>query len=159
VREAVVSSGSRAHPRPAITGATGLLIGSGALLVTLVTMGASAIPSTSGGLRFGVVAFAVGAFAALTLDRMAVAGTGALAWLLVNGFLVDRFGELSWHGRADVYRALMLVAVASVGLIGGHAVRLRSVWHRHRRFNDEWRAVASEFDEFSQFDEKETRDA
>jgi hypothetical protein len=37
--------------------------------------------------------------------------------LVVNGFLVDRFGELSWHGTADVYRAVMLILAGVLGLL------------------------------------------
>jgi hypothetical protein len=31
--------------------------------------------------------------------------------------LVDRFGELSWHGTADIYRALMLISAGVLGLL------------------------------------------
>jgi hypothetical protein len=40
-----------------------------------------------------------------------VAGTG---WLLVNGFIVDDFGLLAWHGLADAVRLGVLAAVAMV---------------------------------------------
>jgi len=60
---------------------------------------------------------AVVAFAALAGDRRAVACVAGLAWLVVNGFLVDRFGELSWHGTADIYRALMLISAGILGLL------------------------------------------
>jgi hypothetical protein len=156
-----MSSGSRAHPRPVATSParpTSLLIGTGALTVMLATLGVASIPASSA-LRFGVVAVAVGGFAALALDGAAVAWTGALAWLLVNGFLVDRFGELSWHGRADLYRALVLVAAAAVGLAAGHVVRLCWLWRRHQRFDAEWRTLAQQTNDFENFDEEETRDA
>jgi hypothetical protein len=39
-----------------------------------------------------------------------VAGTG---WLLVNGFVVDSFGLLAWHGAPDAAR---------LGLLGGVAM-------------------------------------
>jgi hypothetical protein len=156
-----VSSGFRARPLSARVGAvrpTGL-IGIGAVVVTVATMGAATIPATHDGWRFGVVTVVLGVFAALVPDRLAVAWAGALAWLLVNGFLVDRFGELSWHGRGDLYRALMLVAAAAVGLVSGQAVRLWSAWRWQRLIDDEWRAIAQEFGQFNQFDEEETRDA
>jgi hypothetical protein len=135
------------------------LIGLGAVTVVVSTMVAAAIPPTGAGLRLGVVAVTVGAFAALAADLWAVAWTGALAWLLVNGFLVDRFGELSWHGRSDLYRSLALLCAAAAGLAIGKGVRLWSAWRRRRRFDNEWRALSRDVHEFQNFDEKETRDA
>lgn len=56
--------------------------------------------------------------------------TAGLAWLMLNGFVSDRFGELRWHGRSDVTEALVLVA-ASV-LVG----TVRSLQIRYRRRAD-----------------------
>jgi hypothetical protein len=156
-----VSSGPRARPRPALASLpypTGLSIGIGAATVVASTMLAATIPATDAGWRFAVVAVTFGVFAALVPDRSAVAWTGGLAWLLVNGFLVDSFGELSWHGRSDLYRALMLVAVAAAGLAIGQGVRLWSVWRGYRRFDDEWRTVVRLSTSSVNFEE-ETRDA
>lgn len=44
---------------------------------------------------------------------------GAVAWFIVNGFLVDRLGELRWHGPADVARAAALTTTAAAGLVIG----------------------------------------
>ena len=117
------------------------------------TLLASMVPSADAGWRLAVVACAVGAFAAATTNVLAVPCTVALAWLFVNGFLVDRFGELSWHGAADVMRALMLVLAGGVGQVVGHAWRLWLLFRRDRRFAHEWRALVHGFDE------EETRDA
>jgi K+-sensing histidine kinase KdpD len=68
---------------------------------------------------------AVVVFGALFGGRLAVACAAGLAWLVVNGFLVDRFGELSWHGPADVYRAVMLAVAGLLGLLIA-SVRRRS---------------------------------
>lgn len=150
-----MSSGSRASLRYP----TGLSIGIGSGTVVASTMLAAALPATESGWRFGVVAVTVGGFAALVPDRLAVAWTGALAWLLVNGFLVDRFGELVWHGRADVARAVLLVAAAAIGLAAGNIFRLWSAWSGRQRFDEEWRALARTTINSMNFNEEETRDA
>ena len=58
-----------------------------------------------------------GAVTVVTGDRVAAAWAAGLAWLVVNGFLVDRVGELPWHGPADVYRAAMLTLAGVLGLL------------------------------------------
>ena len=95
----------------------GLGIGFGAVTVVTAGLLAAAVPVTDQPMRFGVMVAAVAVFAALTGDRVAAAWAAGLAWLVVNGFLVDRFGELSWHGPADVYRAAMLTLAGVLGLL------------------------------------------
>jgi hypothetical protein len=101
-------------------------------MVVAAALVAAPIPSTHSGWRFAVVAVAVGLFAALTLDGLALAGVAVLGWLVVNGFLVDRLGELSWHGSSDLYRMLLLVVAGAFGLAVGEIFRrlvvLRAVW-------------------------------
>jgi hypothetical protein len=138
------------NSRPSATGyPTGILIGLGALTVVAGGLIASTAP---GAWRFGIVVAAVAVFAALALDLVAVPVTVVLAWLVVNGFLVDRFGELSWHGRPDIYRAGMLVVAGALGQGVGRARRL--MWDRRQRrsFTAEWHLLVREFDM------KETRD-
>jgi hypothetical protein len=79
-------------------------------------------------LRFAVMVVAVAGFAALTAGVRNVAAIVLLAWLVVNGFLVDRFGDLAWHGRADVVRAVLLVAAGGLGLAAGACVRAYAGW-------------------------------
>src|SRR5262245_14556154 len=92
-------------------------IGLGAVAVVVAGLIAAAVPAGDQPWRFGVMVAAVVAFAALSGDVVAVACAAGLAWLVVNGFLVDRFGELSWHGQADLYRALMLTLAGVLGLL------------------------------------------
>lgn len=101
----------------------GMALGAGAVLMVAATLVAAAIPAADPGWRFAVVAVAVGVFAAATLDQVVLAGVALIAFLLVNGFLVDRFGQLSWHGAADVWRALLLVVAGAWGLAAGEAYR------------------------------------
>jgi MFS family permease len=95
----------------------GIAIGLGAATVVAAGLLAAAIPVGDRPLRFAVMVAAVVVFGALSGDRRAVACAAGLAWLVVNGFLVDRFGELSWHGTADIYRALMLISAGVLGLL------------------------------------------
>ncbi len=89
----------------------------GAALVTSLT------PAQDSVLRVGLVAVALGAFAAATGEPFAMVALVPLAWLVVNGFLVDRYGVLSWHGWADVYRAVVLAAASVVGLAVSQRLR------------------------------------
>ena len=110
----------------------GINLAAGTGIVIAAALLAAVIPSAHTGWRFTVVALAVGLFAALTLDQLALAGVAALGWLVVNGFLVDHLGELSWHGSADLYRMLLLVVAGGFGLAAGEVYRqlvaLRARW-------------------------------
>ncbi len=43
--------------------------------------------------------------------------TAGAGWLTLNGFVTDRYGELCWHGDADLMRPLVLYAVAITVLV------------------------------------------
>jgi len=114
---------TRARPAPEL----GISIGLGALAVVAASLVAAAIPVNDRPWRFAVVVAAIVVFGALAGDPVAVACEAGLAWLVVNGFLVDRFGELSWHGPADIYRAAMLIFAGILGLLIAAARRRRHV--------------------------------
>ena len=97
--------------------APGFTVGIGATAVVAAGVVASTVPAADSGWRFGIVVAAVAIFAAFAGDAVAVAWAAGLAWLVTNGFLVDRFGELSWHGRSDVSRAVMLMLAGGLGLL------------------------------------------
>ena len=102
---------------------TGLAIGAGAVGLLAAAVIAAAIPSADAGWRFAVMAIAVGLFAAISLDQLALAGVAVLAALIYNGFLEDRLGQLAWHGTNDLWRLLLLVTVIASGLAVGEIVR------------------------------------
>jgi hypothetical protein len=110
----------------------GINLAAGTAMVVAAALLAATIPATDTGWRFAVVAVVVGVFAALTLDQLALAGVALLGWLVVNGFLVDRSGELSWHGSPDLYRMLLLLVAGALGLAVGESYRqlatLRARW-------------------------------
>lgn len=116
----------RSGPVGAVHEATPVGINTALGTVALVAAAsvAAAIPVAAGDWRLTVVAVAVGGFAAATVDHRAVAVVVGLGWLLVDGFLVDRLGQLSWHGPADLLRLLLLAGVAAVGLALGNLTRM-----------------------------------
>jgi len=102
--------------RPGRAGpAVGLQVGAGALAVLAATISGAMLPAAVGGWRLAPVAVAVLAFAMLPVKARAVLSTAALGYLLTLGFLVNRFGELSWHGAPDVGRLALVGGAAGVG--------------------------------------------
>ena len=81
----------------------GINIAVGAVVISVATYLAAWLPVADATWRCAVVAAAVGAFAAFTLDRLALAALLLPTWMIMNGFLVNRLGDLSWHGTADLY--------------------------------------------------------
>jgi hypothetical protein len=62
--------------------------------------------------------------------------------LVVNGFLIDRLGELSWHGSSDLYRMLLLLVCGAFGLAVGEVYR-QLVALRARWMAEAWKEVAA----------------
>ena len=102
---------------------TGLAIGGGAVGIVAAAIVAAMIPMAEPGWRFAVMAIAVGSFAAISVDQVALAVVAVLAFAVSDGFLENQFGQLSWHGSADLWRLLLLVMAAVWGLAFGEAVR------------------------------------
>jgi hypothetical protein len=112
----------------------GISLTAGAVALVAAALVAAALPASQPGWRFALIALVVGGFAALTLDQRALAGVALLAWLIDNGFLEDRLGELSWHGSPDIWRMIVLVFAAALGLAAGEAGR------QIRELSSRWRA-------------------
>jgi MFS family permease len=110
----------------------GINLAGGAVAVVAAGFLAAAIPPGLPGWRFTVVAATVAGFAAFTADQVALFGVALLGWLVVNGFLENRSGELSWHGSPDLWLIGVLVVAAAVGLAAGDGYRqlrdLRARW-------------------------------
>ena len=120
--------------RPAVTSRddatpAGINVAIDVVAIVAVAFVAAAFPPVDGGWRWAILAAGVGGCAALTIDSPAVvAVVVGLAWLVGNGFLVDRAGELSWHGWADFYRLLVLLAAGAAGLLTARLGRLAREW-------------------------------
>jgi hypothetical protein len=112
----------------------GIALAFGTAGMTAAAIIASVIPAADTGWRFGIVAATLFVFAAVSLDQRALAGVALIAFLITNGFLEDRFGQLSWHGSKDIWLGLLLIIAGGVGLATGAAYRfVRDVRQRYRR--------------------------
>ncbi len=80
--------------------------------------------------RLVVVAVALAAYAVLVDNARAAVATGGLGYLLFNGFLVNRYGELTWDGTTSAWQIGLLALAAGAGL----AVR----WVRRARVRAAW---------------------
>jgi hypothetical protein len=113
------------------------MVGAGSVAVVGAALLAALIPGPYTGWRFAVVAAAVGLVAAVSRDGWAVAASVVLGWLVVNGFLVDRMGELSWHGSPDLLRLMLLVLIGGSGLVLGDAMDGLRAMRNTKTENDE----------------------
>jgi hypothetical protein len=107
----------------------GLQVGAGAVMVVLAAIVAAFLPVSSSWSRAVPVAVAVFAFALCSVQVRSVAVTTVLGYLLVIGFLVNRFGELSWHGWPDAARLALISGAAGAGRAVG-AARSRQLRER-----------------------------
>jgi hypothetical protein len=101
----------------------GILLGIGTLAVIAAGFIASAVPAGDPGVRFGVLVATVFTFTALCGVWAAPIGVAVIGFLVFDGFLVNRFGELTWHGPADLTRAVALVAALAFGRLAGDVYR------------------------------------
>jgi len=85
----------------------GINVGIGCALMVVAGFVGVAVPNA--GWRLATIALAVAGFAAATLDQVALAPVLVLGFAILNGFLVNQHGQLSWHGSADLGRLMLLV--------------------------------------------------
>jgi hypothetical protein len=131
----LVSMGRYSRSQPATP--FGIPVGIGAVAMVAAGVVAAMIPGAYPGWRFGVFAFAVFAFAAASLDQRALAGVAVIGFLVCNGFLENRLGQLAWH-REDLWRILLLVMVAAWGLAVGEGIRfVHAIRARYRKAGSE----------------------
>lgn len=112
----------------------GLKLGAGTVAVVGAVTVAAFLPKPT---RLPVVAATTGLFGAVALDVASLAGVTVIAWLLVNGFLVDQLGVLTWHGPADLERLGVLAGAGALGLAAGG---LRNLLTK-RNPKGEWRGA------------------
>jgi MFS family permease len=130
----VVSIGRYRRPDMADDDATpmGIAAGFGAVVMVVAGVTAAIIPAAYPGWRFGVIAVAVMAFAAVSLDHRALALVAAVGALIFNGFLEDSLGQLAWHSD-DLWRLMLLVMAGGFGLAIGEGYRyVRDLRIRYR---------------------------
>jgi MFS family permease len=106
------------RPRP-----QGILVGIGSLAVIAAGFVAAAVPQADATFRYGVLVGTIMAFAAVADVWAASVAVGVIGFLVFDGFLVNRLGELSWHGSADLSRLLALAAAVAFGRLVGEIYR------------------------------------
>ena len=115
---------------------TGFGVAAGSAVITASALLAAAVPVSAGAARLDVVAVSLAVFASSPITAAAAAATGLLAYLVVDGFLVNSLGQLSWHGAVDGWRLLTLAVAVIGGFAAGvvcRAVRCRLRWRRWTR--------------------------
>jgi hypothetical protein len=91
-----------------------LAAGAAAMVVaTAVTSAASAEASA----RLAVTAVAVAGYAAGVADARAGVAVAGMAYLLFDGFLVNRHGELTWGGATSVRHLAIFASAVGLGLL------------------------------------------
>jgi len=87
------------------------------LFCAILSPDAASIPAA---IQLAIVAIIAGIGASLVRPRASLAIAG-IAWLMLNGFLVDRYGDLRWHGGADLVRLLAMVGIClAASWLGTH---------------------------------------
>lgn len=89
----------------------------------VMVVGAAVFTDQGSVVRLLVMAGAVGVGAALIADWRYSAALGGIGYLLYVGFLVNRYGELSWSGR-DTWCELAIFTFAFVLGLGQRWMRL-----------------------------------
>ncbi|WP_432825729.1 hypothetical protein [Dactylosporangium sp. CA-092794] len=138
--------------RPAPTGIT-LAAGSAAVVATAVLSAAVIAPSALMA-RLVAMAVCVAAAGAVSGNLVSALATASIAWTVLNGFLVNRLGVLTWHGAADVVRLGVLLGAAAAGwlaVLSGRVIRHRRDVVRMRvwLYGDGFASSVPEFKEAS----------
>jgi len=105
----------------------GINIGLGVAVVLTAVIVAALVPASAGAWRLVPVAVALVVAGGATADPTAMAYVATAAYLLAVGFLVNRYGVLTWDGMGDIYRLVVIMASAGFGLLLGAG------WRRSRR--------------------------
>ena len=125
----------RTHGTP-----TGINATVGALVVVVCCAVPPHLDAAGVAARLAVLALGVFAFSVAACDLVAAAVSAGIAFLLFDGFVLGRAGDLAWHGNADLVRIGVLAGAALAGTTAG-ALRLRIEARRAQRAGE--RAVAA----------------
>jgi hypothetical protein len=84
--------------------------------VALVAAAFVAVLFPEGDARLVVVAVAVGWYAAMVADTKASLAVAGIGYLLFNGFLMNRLGELIWDGMTSAWHLITFAMAVGLGL-------------------------------------------
>lgn len=119
----------------------GIRLGVGVVALVFGTALADSIPGHGFAWRFGAIAMVVAVFAGATVDWVATAAIVIVGWLIADGFVQNRLGDLSWSRSVDLRLAAVLVGAGAGGLAAGAAARrLRQIFARRRAWT-QWSAM------------------
>jgi hypothetical protein len=119
MRRAEMRTDKRAQQAP-----VGINVAVGMVVMLSGAWVATTVSASAGWWRMAPLTLALLAVGALTEDIVATTVVATIAFLVVTGFLVNGYGELSWHGMTDVYRLLAVLGAGVVGAAG------RAGWRR-----------------------------
>ena len=108
----------------------GILLGLGAVMVIIAGFAAAAVPAQHVVIRYSVLVVTVFAFTALTGVWATPVAVAVIGFAVFDGFLINQFGELSWHGDADLSRLLALTGAVIFGRLAGDTWRLYRLFAR-----------------------------
>lgn len=96
----------------------GIYLGIGAAAVVVMTTVAAVLPAHDSAARLAVPLAAVVGCALVIPDARACFVVAVIAYLLFNGFLVNRYGELTWAGVSGLWEPAAFLIAASTGISG-----------------------------------------
>ncbi len=128
----------------------GINVVTGAAVVTAAAvLAAAAFPAVPA--RLAVMALAVAGYSAVVADTRASLAVAALAYLLFNGFLANRYGELAWDGATSVWHLAIFVLAVGSSLVWR--------WVRYTRVRAAFAAELDELVDITISDDKESHGA
>jgi hypothetical protein len=95
----------------------GISLAGGAVTVVAAALAAAAVtPAHATGARLLVVAIAVCGYSSAVRDAQASFAVAGLAYLLFTGFLLNRYGDLTWDGTTSVWHLVAFSGAMGLGL-------------------------------------------
>jgi hypothetical protein len=94
----------------------GVAVGIGAAaMIAAAEVAAVLFPPSDGWARLAVVSIAAGGYAVIAADARASVVTAGLGYLLFTGFLMNRYGELTWGGTTSLRQLIVFAAAIGIG--------------------------------------------
>ena len=104
-------------------------VAAGAVAVACAAAVTPLLPNAD--LRYAVLVGTIAVFAAVTMRPLVSSTAAVIGFLIFNGFVTDREGQLRWHS-ADLARLELLLFAVALGVSVGEVVRLVHGWHERR---------------------------